>query len=53
MVLLPVCLQLFPEKIHEVQKYMTLANYTTAQFFVQGNLDWWNSLKRQRKEVLP
>ena len=39
-------------KIYEVQKYMTLANYTTAQFFVQGNLDWWNSLKDNEKEVL-
>ena len=39
-------------KIFEVQKYMTLANYTTAQFFVQANLEWWDSLKDEEKEVL-
>ncbi len=39
-------------KIFEVQKYMTLANYTTAQFFVQANLEWWDSLKDNEKEVL-
>ena len=35
-------------KIYEVQKYMTLANYTTAQFFVQGNLI--GEFTRQRKK---
>ncbi|MFA6882045.1 MAG: TRAP transporter substrate-binding protein DctP, partial [Aminobacterium sp.] len=39
-------------KIYEVQKYMTLANYTTAQFFVQGNFEWWDSLSDKEKEVL-
>jgi C4-dicarboxylate-binding protein DctP len=39
-------------KIFEVQKYMTLANYTTAQFFVQANLEWWDGLKDNEKEVL-
>jgi C4-dicarboxylate-binding protein DctP len=39
-------------KIYEVQQYMTLANYTTAQFFVQANLDWWNSLSDEEEEVL-
>ena len=39
-------------KIYEVQKYMTLANYTTAQFFVQANLDWWNSLNDNEREIL-
>jgi len=39
-------------KIYEVQKYMTLANYTTAQFCVQANLDWWNSLSEKEKDIL-
>ncbi|MDR1874283.1 MAG: DctP family TRAP transporter solute-binding subunit [Synergistaceae bacterium] len=39
-------------KIHEVQKYMTLANYTTAQFAVQANLEWWNSLSAEEKDVI-
>ncbi|MDR2174443.1 MAG: DctP family TRAP transporter solute-binding subunit [Synergistaceae bacterium] len=39
-------------KIHEVQKYMTLANYTTAQFAVQANLEWWNGLSAEEKEVV-
>jgi len=39
-------------KIFEVQKYMTLANYTTAQFFVQANLDWWKSLNDDQRDVL-
>ena len=39
-------------KIHEVQKYMTLANYTTAQFAVQANLEWWNGLSSEAKEVI-
>ncbi|MDR1379794.1 MAG: DctP family TRAP transporter solute-binding subunit [Synergistaceae bacterium] len=39
-------------KINEVQKYMTLANYTTAQFAVQANLDWWNELSAEEKEVI-
>jgi C4-dicarboxylate-binding protein DctP len=39
-------------KIHEVQKYMTLANYTTAQFAVQANLEWWNGISAEEKEVI-
>lgn len=39
-------------KIFEVQKYMTLANYTTAQFFVQANLEWWDSLSDEERDVL-
>jgi len=39
-------------KVHEVQKYMTMANYTTAQFVVQGNLDWWNGLSAELKEAV-
>ena len=39
-------------KVHEVQKYMTKANYTTAQFVVQGNLDWWKSVPDADKEAI-
>jgi len=39
-------------KVHEVQKYMTMANYTTAQFVVQGNLDWWNGLSAELKDAV-
>ncbi|HPI97224.1 MAG TPA: DctP family TRAP transporter solute-binding subunit [Synergistales bacterium] len=39
-------------KIFEVQKYMTIANYTTAQFFVQANMEWWDSLSDSEKDVL-
>lgn len=39
-------------KVHEVQKYMTKANYTTAQFVVQGNLEWWESLSPEAKEAV-
>lgn len=41
-------------KVFEVQKYMTIANYTTAQFVIQANLEWWNKLptgsERRRHE---
>ncbi|GHS93445.1 C4-dicarboxylate ABC transporter [Synergistales bacterium] len=30
--------------IEKVQRFMTLANYSTAQFVVQGNLEWWGSV---------
>ncbi|GHS86936.1 hypothetical protein AGMMS49957_05920 [Synergistales bacterium] len=39
-------------KIEEVQKYMTLANYSTAQFVVQGNLEWWDSLSEKDKDAV-
>lgn len=39
-------------KVHEVQKHMTMANYTTAQFVVQSSLDWWNGLPEEDKEVV-
>jgi len=39
-------------KIFEVQKFMTIANYTTAQFFVQANMEWWDSLDGSQREVL-
>jgi C4-dicarboxylate-binding protein DctP len=39
-------------KVQEVQKYMTLANYTTAQFALQGNAAWWNSLSAEDREAI-
>ena len=39
-------------KLFEVQKYMTACNYSTAQFFVQGNLEWWNGLSPEQQDAL-
>jgi C4-dicarboxylate-binding protein DctP len=39
-------------KIQEVQKYMTEANYTTAQFVVQANLKWWQKLPQDQKDAI-
>jgi C4-dicarboxylate-binding protein DctP len=39
-------------KIQEVQKFMTEANYTTAQFIVQANLKWWDKLSADQKEAI-
>ena len=39
-------------KIMEVQKYMTKANYTTAQFVVQANLKWWEKLPKDQQEAV-
>lgn len=39
-------------KLYEVLKYMTLCNYSTAQFMVQANLPWWEKLPESTKEVL-
>lgn len=39
-------------KVHEVQKFMTEANYTTAQFTVQGNLKWFEKLSADQKEAV-
>jgi C4-dicarboxylate-binding protein DctP len=39
-------------KIQEVQKYMTEANYTTAQFVVQANLKWWEKLPQDQREAI-
>ena len=43
---------LYTQKMHEVQKYMTMANYTTAQFVVQANLGWWEKLSQAEKDVI-
>jgi C4-dicarboxylate-binding protein DctP len=39
-------------KVNEVSKFMTEANYTTAQFIVQGNLKWWGKLAADEKEAV-
>jgi C4-dicarboxylate-binding protein DctP len=39
-------------KIQEVQKYMTEANYTTAQFVVQANLKWWEKLPQDQRAAI-
>ena len=39
-------------KLQEVQKFMTIANYTTAEFLVQANLKWWEKLPQDQKEAV-
>lgn len=39
-------------KIMEVQKYMTEANYTTAQFAVQANLKKWQKIPKAQQEAI-
>jgi len=39
-------------KVFEVQKFMTEANYTTAQFIVQANLKWWEKLPPNQRDAL-
>lgn len=39
-------------KLFEVQKYMTACNYSAAQFFVQSNLEWWEGLSDEQKDIL-
>jgi len=39
-------------KIQEVQKFMTEANYTTAQFVVQANLKWWEKLPQDQRDAI-
>jgi len=39
-------------KVTEVTKYLTIANYATAQFVVQANSKWFNGLKPQQKEII-
>ena len=39
-------------KVIEVQKYMTKANYSAAEFLVQANLKWFNKLKKEQQEVI-
>jgi len=39
-------------KIYEVSKYLTIANYSTAQFSVQANLDWWNDLDADSQKAI-
>jgi len=39
-------------KIQEVQKFMTEANYTTAQFTVQASLKWWQKLPQDQRDAI-
>jgi C4-dicarboxylate-binding protein DctP len=39
-------------KIQEVTKFMTEANYSTAQFVVQANSKWWNKLPPDQREAV-
>ncbi|RPI10661.1 MAG: DctP family TRAP transporter solute-binding subunit [Zetaproteobacteria bacterium] len=39
-------------KVNEVSKFMTEANYTTAQFIVQANLKWWGKLSADEKAAV-
>lgn len=39
-------------KVVEVQKYMTHANYSSAEFLVQANLKWWNKLKQSERDII-
>jgi C4-dicarboxylate-binding protein DctP len=39
-------------KLQEVQKFMTEANYTTAQFVVQANLKWWQKLSKDEQDAI-
>lgn len=38
-------------KVYEVQKYMTVAGFNTAEFVVQGNLAWWNKLSPEAQQA--
>jgi C4-dicarboxylate-binding protein DctP len=39
-------------KLQEVQKFMTEANYTTAQFATQANLKWWQKLPQDQRDAI-
>ncbi|MCF7936291.1 MAG: DctP family TRAP transporter solute-binding subunit [Synergistales bacterium] len=39
-------------KLYEVTDYLTVCNYAIAQFVLQGNLEWWDSLSEGQREVL-
>lgn len=39
-------------KVYEVQKYLTIANYCTAEFCVQANLEWWEGLDAEGQEAI-
>ncbi len=39
-------------KLQEVQKFMTEANYTTAQFAMQANLKWWQKLPQDERDAI-
>lgn len=39
-------------KVIEVVDYLTIANYATAQFMVQANAKWFNSLKPEQQQII-
>ncbi len=39
-------------KIYEVSKYLTIANYSTAEFCVQANLEWWDGLDEEAQKAI-
>lgn len=39
-------------KIYEVCKYLTIANYSTAQFSVQANLEWWEEQDDETQKII-
>ncbi len=39
-------------KFYEVCKYLTIANYSTAQFSVQANLEWWEDLDADTQKAI-
>lgn len=39
-------------KIYEVSKYLTIANYSTAEFCIQSNLEWWEELDAKDQEII-
>lgn len=39
-------------KVIEVARYLTIANYATAQFMVQANAKWFDTLKPEQQEII-
>ena len=39
-------------KVIEVQKYLTVANYSLSQGLLQANLKWWKSLTAAEREII-
>ena len=42
----------YSRHLYEVQKYMTVCNYSAAQFALQANLKWWEDLSDATRDVL-
>lgn len=39
-------------KFYEVVKYLTICNYSTAQFAVQANLEWWEEQDEETQKII-